>query len=136
MRLAVLCAVFLLYFCAPAAAQTAQPTPSPAPTPDGDVVKITTSLIQLDVTVTDKDGRVVRNIKPEEVEVYENGQKQTITSFSFFSNAKADEQTVVTKSDNTPPLSVQPPKVAHRLLRSLSMISIFQVRAWGGSGKL
>ena len=55
-------------------------TPSPAPTAtpatsDDDVVKITTTLIQLDVTVTDKNGKVVNDLKPEELEVYENDKK-------------------------------------------------------------
>ena len=47
---------------------------------------MTTSLIQIDVSVTDKRGRVVNDIKPEEVEIYENGVKQKITHFSFVSS--------------------------------------------------
>ena len=47
------------------------------------MVKISTTLIQIDVTVTDKDGKIVTGLKPEDFEVYENNQKQKITNFSF-----------------------------------------------------
>ena len=39
--------------------------PSPTPPDDGDVVRISTSLIQVDVTVTDKKGNAIRDLKPE-----------------------------------------------------------------------
>lgn len=59
---------------------------NPSATPPGDdVVKISTTLIQVDVTVTDKNGNVVRDLTPEDFEVYENGKKQDITNFSFVS---------------------------------------------------
>ena len=35
--------------------------PTPTPTADTDVVKISTNLIQVDVTVTDKSGKIVRD---------------------------------------------------------------------------
>lgn len=74
--------------------QTATPKPSPAPTPpaadDTEVVKISTNLIQIDVTVTDSKGKVVTDLKPNEIEIYENGEKQKITSFSFVSAAGAN----------------------------------------------
>ena len=110
MRLAAVCFMFLLYLGAPTPGQTPQPTA----VPDGDVVKITTALIQVDVTVNDKNGRAVTNLKPEEVEIYENGQKQSITSFSFVSNVKSDEQTVSTRTDTVLPPSSAIPLRVHR----------------------
>jgi len=68
-------------FAVCAAAQDA-PTPVPASTPD-DVVKITTSLVQFDVSVTDKDGRPIRDLKPNEVRVFENGKERKISGISF-----------------------------------------------------
>ena len=60
---------------------------SPTPTPvEDDVVKISTNLIQVDVSVTDKDGRPIGDLRPDEIEIYENGQKQKITNFSFISS--------------------------------------------------
>ena len=71
----------VLFAAASAAGQAAKPTPS-----DDDVVKISTNLIQIDVSVTDKDGKPVTDLKPEELEVYENGDRQKITNFSFVSS--------------------------------------------------
>ena len=73
-------------------AQTPTPTPKPVED-DGDVVKISTTLIQLDVTVTDKNGKIINDLKPDEVEIYENGQKQEISNFSFISNVKTTDAT-------------------------------------------
>lgn len=58
------------------------------PTPvrdDSPVVRIATDLIQLDVTVTDKDGKVVTGLRAEDFEVFENGERQAISNLSFTS---------------------------------------------------
>jgi len=69
-----------------------QPLPSPTPAPieqqkpqseSDDVVHITTNLVQVDAVVTDKDGKLVTDLKPEEVEIFEDGRKQKITHFSY-----------------------------------------------------
>lgn len=69
-----------------------QPPPNPPPPPqqqqennpyDDEVVRITTNLVQVDAVVTDKDGRYVTDLRPEDFEVIEEGRKQEITNFSF-----------------------------------------------------
>ncbi len=72
-----------------------QPSASPKQTPttqekppdidSQDVVKITTNLVQIDVTVT-KDGRPVSDLRPEDFEILEDGKPQTVTNFSYVSN--------------------------------------------------
>ena len=75
-----------------------QATPSPTSRPaDEDVVKISTKLIQVDVTVTDSRGKAVSDLKPEDVEIYENGQKQKISHFSFISALQQPAETSATK---------------------------------------
>ncbi len=72
-----------------ALAQQASPTPTKTPVPvDPDVVKISTTLVQLDVTVVDDRGQVVKDLRSDEIEIYENGKKQPITNFSFVSAAR------------------------------------------------
>lgn len=83
--------------------------PKPSPPADAGVVKITTSLIQIDVTVTDKRGRTVADLKPEEIEIYENGQKQNITGFSFVAGVK--KTLTPDKIDKSKPPIPEPPLV-------------------------
>lgn len=84
----LLAVAMLFAFVCSSSAQTPKPAPTPTPQADTDVVKISTNLIQVDVTVTDSNGRIVTDLKPEEVEIYENGKKQTVTNFSFVSSNK------------------------------------------------
>lgn len=64
-------------------AQVAQPTP---PASD-DVVKISTNLIQVDVTVTDKNGKTVPGLTMDDFEIFENGEKQSLSDFLFVTSA-------------------------------------------------
>lgn len=92
---------------------------TPTPTPienDPDVVKISTTLIQLDVTVTDKNGRIVTDLKPEDFEVYENDEKQSITNFSFVGSVPEIQPVAATPNKNQfgipiPPVRIRPEQV-------------------------
>src|SRR5688500_2934805 len=81
---AVFFTIFSAVFFLPAFSVYAQ-TPTGTPPDDDVVMKISTTLIQADVTVTDKNGNVVTDLKPEDFEIYENGKRQEITNFSFIS---------------------------------------------------
>lgn len=59
---------------------TAQQRPD---APQDDKVRVTTNLVQLDVIVTDNEGRQVRNLRPEDFEITEDGKRQTISNFSY-----------------------------------------------------
>ena len=74
--------IIATFVVAGTAAASAQ-KPSPSPTPDEDVVKISTNLVQVDVTVTDRKGAPVTDLRPDEVQIYENGKLQPISGFSF-----------------------------------------------------
>jgi VWFA-related protein len=71
-----------------------------------DVVRISTNLVQVDVVVT-KDGRQVADLKPEDFEILEDGRRQQITNFAFFSvKSSSTKPTPATPSDSpalTPP---------------------------------
>ena len=96
------------------AVRSQQPTPKPSPT-EGEVVKIATSVIQIDVTVTDRRGRIVPDLRPDEVEIYENGEKQTVTGFSFVSNVKTAPKEKKKEPEKAgvpePPLVLRPEQV-------------------------
>ncbi len=61
-------------------------TPTPTPTEDKNVEQVSTTIIQVDVSVTDKKGKIVRDLKAEDFEIYENDNKQKVTNFSFISS--------------------------------------------------
>ncbi|HMG74166.1 MAG TPA: VWA domain-containing protein [Pyrinomonadaceae bacterium] len=72
----------------PATTPTGPPPPPPPSQeiqkPEADeVVRITTNLVQVDAVVTDKDGKVVTDLKPEEIKILEDGRQQKITNFSY-----------------------------------------------------
>jgi VWFA-related protein len=78
--------IICFLFFTTAFGQRATPSPKPQSTPpveDNGVVKITTTLIQVDATVLDKKGNIVTGLTPDDFEIYENNKKQRITNFSF-----------------------------------------------------
>ena len=104
--------LLVIILCAELLARGQQPTPSPHPpqqqTEADDVVRITTNLVQVDAVVTDKDGKVVTDLKPEEVEIYEDGRRQKVTHFSFnatkTTEPPARETKPATAAKNAPPV--------------------------------
>ena len=107
----------------------------PTPTPKDDVVKISTNLIQLDVSVTDAKGKPITDIRRDEIEIYENGKKQDISGFRFVSSVR-ETQNVVAADKNAPPLppSMTRPESVRRTIAlvvddlSLSFESAYQTR--------
>jgi VWFA-related protein len=63
-------------------AQTPQ-KPREETAPD-DVIRISTSLIQTDVVVTDKDDRIIPDLKLSDFKVYESGKQQELRFMEFF----------------------------------------------------
>ena len=111
--------------------------PPPPPLDETDVVKITTTLIQIDVTVTDKKGNIVRDLKPEEVEIYENGKRQEISNFSFINGVREKTVEMPEKSRQSdvpiPPTAVRPEQVRRTIALvvddlTLSFQSTYYVR--------
>ncbi len=85
------------------------PTPTPNTAEDNDVVKISTTLVQVDVSVTDRKGNVIRDLKPTDFEIYENGKKQDVTNFSFVSTGVQSKQTAVkTKANDKTAIPLPP----------------------------
>ncbi|HUS09380.1 MAG TPA: VWA domain-containing protein [Pyrinomonadaceae bacterium] len=93
-----------------------KPTASPAPQPeqpDSDsVVRITANLVQVDAVVTDNKGRLVTDLRPEEIEIREDGQK--ITHFSFVS---VEPSAIKPNAGNPGPLDKNGPPARGATLR-------------------
>jgi VWFA-related protein len=68
-------------------------TQSPAPQhPADDVIRVNTELVQTDVTVIDKRGRVVAGLKPEQFELRVDSKPQTLAFFELVSTGSAEEE--------------------------------------------
>ncbi len=118
----VLLSFFLLFiFTILTFSQTPQPeaTPPPLPEVDDTLVKISTTLIQLDIVVTDKKGNQITDLNPEDFEIFVNGEKQDISNFSYiFSKAANIANTASASPKNnksTNKYSVPPPPAKSKL---------------------
>jgi len=78
------CATLLL-----AGLAAAQTPPAPGP---GATIRTTTTEVLLDVAVVDKHGKNVKNLKSGDVEVYEDGVKQAVTSFRLVGARDSETQ--------------------------------------------
>jgi VWFA-related protein len=89
-----------------ASVPTQTPQPSPAPN-DDDVVRITSNLVQVDAVVTDRSGKPISDLRPEEIRIFEDGREQKVTHFSY---VVADSQSPATSAKagvidkNAPPV--------------------------------
>src|SRR2546428_7192752 len=53
------------------------------PASDEDVVRITTNLIQIDASVTDKSGKQITDLRPDDFVVLQDGRQQKVTHLSY-----------------------------------------------------
>jgi VWFA-related protein len=123
----------------PAGAQSSPPSPAPASSaaapsrqgstpPNGKaqgdapesatVLKITTRLVLIDAVITDKSGKPVLDLKPEDVQILENGKPQTVRSLALQKpdlNAKFEAAAPLApwRFSNIPPFrpNAEPPTV-------------------------
>lgn len=78
-----------------------------------DRVVVTTSLVQVDAIVTDKNGRQVTDLRPEDFELVEGGRARQVTGFSYIDLTTKDPDAATIKrsvggsaSTSEPPLSL------------------------------
>jgi VWFA-related protein len=104
-----------------------QQLPSPeSQKPDAvDVVRITTNLVQVDAVVTDKNGKVVTDLRPEELQIFEEGKEQKITSFSYVVSETpvAEDRPARTAAPdkNAPPVPTAPLK-RQNIRRTIALV--------------
>jgi VWFA-related protein len=90
--------------------------PPPAPT-SASVLQSTSEVVRIDIQVTDKSGKTVKGLKPEQFTITDDGKQQKITTFSFedieaiqTAGAGDDSQPVVVAVD--PPRGTNPESVS------------------------
>jgi VWFA-related protein len=83
--------MFLIMLCILAASAQSQEKKEPKKAADDDVIKVTANLVNFDVIVKDKKGRVITDLKPEDFTVYENGVPQKIEFFDSTLTSSSNE---------------------------------------------
>ena len=128
-----------------------QPLPSPPPPPqqskpdsqkptpeDLDVVKITTNLVQIDAVVTDKKGQRITDLRPDEIEMLEDGKSQKVTNFSYITldpgRGEVRPQPLDKNAPPAPPVKLRPEQVRRTIALvvddlGLSFESAYYVRS-------
>lgn len=91
-RVASLAAALCLFVCALTQAQ--QQTPRPER--EDEVVRITTELVQTDVSVFDKRGHFVEDLKPEQFELQVDGRVQPVIFFERVTAGSLNEESQLT----------------------------------------
>jgi VWFA-related protein len=122
--------MLMLSLLAPVAGQQPAPKPGARPAAQDDVERVTINLVQIDVVVTDKDGRQVTDLRPEEIEILENGKRQPITNFSYISAVSAPVSgvgaatgaapSVPAKNASTPVMPARLPR--ERVRRTMALV--------------
>lgn len=97
-------------------AQQATPTQQPPP-----VFRAGTTLVPLTVTVLDKDGRPVSDLKQSDFSVFENGKPREVVSF-FAQPMNAGEVTPVTTSNSKEARQPWQPQVAPQTRRTFLFV--------------
>jgi VWFA-related protein len=87
------------------------------PTPERPIVRASATEVLLDVAVSDKHGKPIRNLKASDIEVYEDEVRQPVTSFKFVSAAEARQ--VTTRAE-----TAAPPAGGSRALRGVNLVCL------------
>ena len=84
------------------AARAQDPAPARPPAAQDEVIKVNTNLLQTDVVVTDRQGRVVDDLKAEQFELQVDGQTRPISFFERVVSGSAEEETQRKAARGTP----------------------------------
>src|SRR5438874_2705072 len=71
----------------------ALPQAKPQKPSDDQPIRISTELVQVDVVVTDKTGRVVKGLTKDDFTLYDSGKKQQINFFEFVNAIEGNRST-------------------------------------------
>jgi len=88
------------------------------PPPAQPTIKVTATEVALDVVVRDKKGKQVKNLKPADLEVYEDGVKQQVLSFHMVSGKESE------RPKDKQQAAAPQPSAQSRPLRELNTIAI------------
>ena len=98
---------------------------------DDEIIRVTTNLIQVDASVTDKNGKPIPNLRAEDFEILVNGKPQKITNFLFIGSDSAPaNNNKARKNERTEPTipSFTAAKLRHEQVRRSIALVIDDIR--------
>lgn len=103
------------------------PTPPPTLAPRGKAtIRSTVSLVEIDVQVTDRNGKPIKGLKQEQFTVTENGKAQRISTFEYNDIEKIETASATGEAPITIPLgTVTSPEEIKSVVHDHRMIVLF-----------
>lgn len=104
---------------------------------EDEVVRITSNLVQVDAVILDASGKPVTDLRPDEVQIYEDGRPRKITNFSYVAAAapeRARPPSPAAPAAAAPPVRLRPEEVRRTVAivvddLGLSFQSAYRVRS-------
>ena len=100
------------------------PPPSPSVAPSEPVIHATVDEVALDLVVRDKKGRLVKNLTPADVEIFEDGVRQQIRSLRLVTGGEAPSQPAPQSTPEQPLPPATPAPASPMPLRAVNLVCI------------
>ncbi len=103
------------------------PAPPPAPLPRGkNTIRSTVSLVEIDVQVTDRDGKPIKGLTQEQFSVSEDGKPQKVSTFEYNDIEQIETASSAAEAPITVPLgTVSAPEEIKAVVHDHRMIVLF-----------
>jgi VWFA-related protein len=108
------------------------PPPPPAEEPDRSArgrIRVVVNLVLIDARVTDRNGKVIRGLKPEQFTVLENDRVQKVSSLEYFDASEYDVAQPTEREPLVVPITgLKPPEnVRHELQRRRLVVLFYDL---------
>lgn len=98
-RFVLFAAMLFSFACVALAQRTPAPSPTVEPEAPEDVIRISSKLVLVDALVVDKENNQVKNLTKDDFELYQDGERQEITSFSYVDGTAVRREAKAAKND-------------------------------------
>lgn len=102
----LVCSIVVLFLFAHGSVNAQVKTQAPKPAQDDDVIRVSTSLVQTDVMVFDKQGKFVEGLRPEQFEMKINGAPVVISFLEMVTTGSAQEKAQIAAARGGRPATV------------------------------
>ena len=111
---------------APAKPQTPPPPPARAPLNDKGTIRAAVDLVEVDVQITDRNGKPIKGLKQDQFSVSEDGKDQKVSTFDYYDVENIEKA----EAGNTAPVTVSiggvaAPEQLRQTLRDRRLIVLF-----------